>query len=136
MQYEEGLKKYLKKEDQIKLAYLFGSVAQNKTGKLSDVDLAIYLDDSLNKKEKLDLKLKFISEIENIIKNNRLDMVIMNDAPIALNFEIIKANYPLLIRDEDLKVSLEQYIMSRYLDRQYYDQRWAKNLLNKLTEGS
>jgi len=60
----------------------------------------------------------------------------MNDAPVSLNFEIIKANYPLFIRDEDLKVDLEHYIMSRYLDRQYYDRRWADNLIKKTAEGT
>jgi hypothetical protein len=59
----------------------------------------------------------------------------MNDAPFSLNFEVIKANYPLFIRDKDHKVDVEHYIMSRYLDRQYYDQRWANNLLKKTAKG-
>lgn len=76
------------------------------------------------------------SDISDILKVDKLDLVIMNYAPISLNYEIIKANYPLLIRDENLKIDLEHYIISRYLDRQYYDQRWAKNIIKKTAQGT
>jgi len=131
LKYEKEVKEFLQKQAHVKLAYLFGSVALQKAGKLSDIDLAIFLDESLEKKEKFKIKLKLISDLEDILKNNRIDLVIMNDASISLNFEIIKANYPLFIQDKNLKVDLEQYIISRYLDRQYYDKRWADSLIKK-----
>ena len=131
MKYEKEVKEFLQKQDLVELAYLFGSVAMQRAGKLSDVDLAIFLDESLDKKERFKIKLRLISDLENILKTDRLDLVIMNDAPFSLNFEIIKASYPLFIRDKNLKVDLEQYILSRYLDRQYYDKRWADNLIKK-----
>lgn len=135
MKYEKEVKQFLQKQDHIKLAYLFGSAAQKRTGKLSDVDLAIFLDESLDMEEKFNLELRLISDLGDIVKK-RLDLVVMNDAPVSLNFEIIKANYPLLIRDKNLKVDLEHYIMSRYLDRQYYDRRWANNLIKRIAEGN
>jgi len=131
LKYENEVKKFLQKQDPVELAYLFGSVAIQKAGKLSDIDLAIFLDESIEKKERFMIKLRLISDLENILKTDRLDLVIMNDAPISLNFEIIKANYPLFIRDKNLKVDLEHYIISRYLDRQYYDKRCADNLIKK-----
>jgi len=134
LKYEKEVKEFLQKQDHVKLAYLFGSIALQKAGKLSDVDLAVFLDESLDKKEKFRIKLRLIADLEDILKIDRLDLVIMNDAPLSLNFEIIKANYPLFIRNKDLKVDLEQYIMSRYLDRQYYDKRWADNLIKKTAE--
>lgn len=134
MKYEKEVKEFLQKQAHVKLAYLFGSVALQKAGKLSDIDIGIFLDESLEKKDKFKIKLKLISDLENILKNNRIDLVIMNDASISLNFEIIKANYPLFIQDKNLKVDLEQYIISRYLDRQYYDRRWADSLIKKTAE--
>lgn len=136
MKYEEEVKEFLQKQDQIELAYLFGSVAQQRAGKLSDVDLAIFLDKSLDKKEKFNLKLGFISDLEDILKTNRLNQVIMNNAPHSINFKIIKANYPLFIRNKNFKVDFEHCIMSRYLDRQYYDKRWAANLIKKTAKGT
>jgi predicted nucleotidyltransferase len=134
LKYEKEVKEFLQKQAHVKLAYLFGSVALQKAGKLSDIDIGIFLDESLEKKDKFKIKLKLISDLENILKNNRIDLVIMNDASISLNFEIIKANYPLFIQDKNLKVDLEQYIISRYLDRQYYDKRWADSLIKKTAE--
>ncbi len=131
----EHVIKFLEKQDAIVLSYLFGSVAQQRAGKLSDVDLAVYLDESLNKYERFDLELGLLSDLEDIILTDRVDLVVMNDAPISLNFEIIKANHPLFIRDNDFKVDFEHYIMSRYLDRQYYNLRWANELLRKNAEG-
>ena len=136
LKYEKKVKEFLQKQDQIELAYLFGSVAQQRAGKLSDVDLAIFLDKSLDKKERFNLKLGFISDLEDILKTNRLDLVIMNDTPHSLNFEIIKDNYPLFIRNKSFKVDFEHCVMSRYLDRQYYDKRWADNLIKKTAKGT
>lgn len=134
MKYEEEVKDFLKKQDYVQLAYLFGSVAHKKAGKLSDVDIAVYLNDSLDKKDRIHLKLKLISKLEEILKTENVDLVIMNDVPVSINFEVIKANHPLFIRDINHKVDVEQYIMSRYLDRQYYDQRWAKEQIKRLKD--
>ncbi len=125
---------FLSKQEHVKLAYLFGSVAEGKEGKLSDVDLAVFLDESLSKKERFHLQLKLISELTRIMKTDRIDLVIMNDAPLSLNYEIIKANHPLLFRDKGEKIDFEHGILSRYLDRRYYEKRWAAEFLKSVAE--
>ena len=47
---------FLNKQMHVKLAYLFGSVAEGKEGKLSDVDIAVFLDESLSKPERFNLQ--------------------------------------------------------------------------------
>ena len=125
---------FLSTQKHVKLAYLFGSVAEGKEGKLSDVDLAVFLDESLSKKERFNLQLKLISELTVIMKTDKVDLVIMNHAPLSLNYEIIKANHPLLVRDEGGKIDFEHGILSRYLDRRYYEKRWAAEFLKKVAE--
>ncbi len=125
---------FLSKQEHVKLAYLFGSVAEGKQGKLSDVDLAVFLDESLSKKERFNLQLKLISDLTSILKADKVDLVIMNDAPLSLNYEIIKANHPLLVRDEGKKIDFEHGILSRYLDRGYYEKRWASEFLKRVAE--
>ncbi len=61
LKYEKEVKEFLQKQDQIELAYLFGSVAYGEQGKLSDIDLALFLDESLDKEERFKLKLTLIS---------------------------------------------------------------------------
>jgi len=131
---EKDVVEYLSKQERVKLAYLFGSVAEGKEGKLSDIDLAVFLDESLSKKERFNLQLKLMSEMSSILKTDKVDLIVMNDAPLSLNYEIIKANHPLLVRDKGEKIDFEHGILSRYLDRRYYEKRWAAEFLKKVAE--
>ena len=65
---DSGIVKFLSKQERVELAYLFGSVAEGNAGKLSDIDLAVFLDESLSKKERFNLQLKLISELTSILK--------------------------------------------------------------------
>ena len=73
------------------------------------------------------------AELNDMLKTNKLiDVVIMNEAPITLNFEIIKAGKIMFERNKDLKIDVETRIMSRYLDRRYYDKKHLNNFFRKI----
>ena len=116
----------------VKLAYLYGSAAKGKAGKLSDVDIAVLFDDSLSKKERFKLQLELIGDIAALLKTDKVDLVDINEAPLSLKFEIIKANCPVFVRDRMEKIDFEQEVMSRYLDRRYYEKRAASEFLKKV----
>ncbi len=123
---------FLSKQEHVRLVYLFGSVAKGKAGKLSDVDIAVLLDESLDKKQRFDLQLELISDISELLKTDKIDLVVINEAPLSLKFEIIKANCPLFVRDGMEKIDFEQMVMSRYLDRRYYEKRASSEFLKKV----
>ena len=123
---------FFSKQEHVKLAYLYGSAAKGKAGKLSDVDIGVLLDDQLNKKERFDLQLKLIGDLTEILKTDRIDLVVMNDVPHSLNFEIIKTNCPLFVRDRMGKMEFEHRVLSTYLDRRYYEKRAASEFLKKV----
>ena len=123
---------FFSKQEQVKLAYLFGSEAKGKAGRLSDIDIAVLFDGSLNKKQRFDLQLKLIGDISEILKTDRVDLLIINDAPLSLNYEVIRANHPLFVRDRNEKIDFEQGILSRYLDRRYYEKRASSEFLRKV----
>jgi predicted nucleotidyltransferase len=125
---------FLSEQDNVDLAYLFGSVAEGKEGTLSDIDLAVLLDESLNKTEMFDLQLSLISELVSILRTDKVDLIVMNDASLSLNYEIIRANHPLLAKDEGKRIDFEHGVMSRYLDRRFYEKRWASEFLKKVSE--
>jgi hypothetical protein len=75
-----------------------------------------------------------MGEISSILKTDRLDLVIMNDSPIDLNYEVIKHGKILNMKDNGEKVDVESMILSRYLDRRYYDQRGLNTFLEKVIE--
>jgi len=128
------LRPFFEIERYVELAYLYGSTVEEKEGKLSDIDIGVYLTEKLNKSDRFNLRLKLLSEISSLLKTDKIDLVIMNDTQIALNFEIIKANSPIFIRSREKKIDVEHKIMSKYLDRRYYDLRATEIFLSKVRE--
>ncbi len=81
------LKEKLEKEKDIIFAYIFGSYGRDNIGPLSDVDIAVYLTDSDDFfQRKIELNLL----ITEILKTHEVDIVIMNDAPLELAFNVLK----------------------------------------------
>ncbi|HJH29175.1 MAG TPA: nucleotidyltransferase [Methanosarcinaceae archaeon] len=128
------LEKFFQAQEYVELAYLFGSAAKGKAGVLSDIDIGIYLSPKTTKAQRNQKRLEFIAKLTTILKNNRIDLLVINDTPPVLNFEIIKPNVPVLVRDHDLKLDVEQCIMSRYLDRKYHEDFLNRTLLKKIIE--
>jgi hypothetical protein len=128
------LQHLLARQKNVRLAYLFGSYGKGTQGLLSDIDVAVLLSNDLTKHERQELELELIGEISSTLKTDRLDLVVMNDAPIELNYEIIKHGRILHIRDQGEKVDVESMILSRYLDRRYYEQRSLSTFLEKVIE--
>jgi predicted nucleotidyltransferase len=121
------LAEFFKSGEYVELAYLFGSTAEGKEGPLSDIDIGVYLSSKLTKGERIKKRLEFTAELADLLKTDKIDLIIMNDASPVISFEIIKPNIPVFIKDEDLKLDVEQEIMSRYLDRKHHE-----NLLNRV----
>ena len=128
------LGKFFQAHDCVELAYLFGSAAKGKAGALSDIDIGVYLSSGMTKAQRDQKRLELIAKLTTILKNDRIDLLIINDTPPVLNFEIIKPNVLVLVRDHDLKLDVEQRIMSRYLDRKYHEDFLNKTLLKKIME--
>lgn len=114
------------------LAYLFGSVAKGKEDRLSDVDIAVFIDREIDKSGRFDLRLR-LSGVLSGIMNRMVDLVILNDTPAQLAFEIIKHGELIFCSDKSAKVELEAAIISRYLDRRYYDKRYAELSLARIS---
>ena len=133
MDKEEKVRELLNKQKHVKLAYLFGSVAEGKEGKLSDVDIAVFLDESLSKKERFDLQLKLISGLTGILKTDRIDLIIMNDAPLLLKYNIIK--HGKILKDSiETRVKVERRILSDYLDMKYYIDRHTDLAIERIAK--
>ena len=112
-------------------AYIFGSEAKGKAGVLSDIDVAVLVDKRIANAERFDLKLRLSGELSAIL-NRLVDIVMLNDSPIQLSYEIIKHGHPIFCSDISVKVEVETNILSKYLDRRFYDKRHAEITLKKI----
>ena len=131
--YQNELIEYFSSKDSIILAYLFGSTVRGDTGKLSDVDIGVMLDDKLSKKDRFDMELELISEISILIKKNKIDLIVLNEAPLLLSHNIIK-NGIILKSNEIERVKFETKILSMYMDEKYYINRHTQETLKRIAE--
>jgi len=90
----ENLKEYFKKEENVILAFIFGSQAKGISGEDSDLDIGVYLKDE-KEEDKLWTKLNRITRYE-------VDLVVLNSAPASLISNIFKTGLLLVIKDKKL----------------------------------
>ncbi len=131
--YKKELTEYFSIKDSVILAYLFGSTVRGDAGRLSDVDIGVLLDEKIPKKDRFDLELKLISDIAILIKKNKIDLIILNESPLLLAYNIIK-NGIILKSDEKERVKFETKILSMYLDKKYYIKRHTEETLKRIAE--
>lgn len=116
-------------------AYIFGSRAKGKFSRLSDIDLAVFVDRKMSRSERYDIRLRLTNDLS-AIAGTKVDLIVMNDITIQLAYEVIKYGKVILCKDKDAMVDAEIEILSKYLDRRYYDKRRAELFLRKIeTEG-
>ena len=102
---------------EIKLAYLFGSMASGSGSPLSDYDFAVYLD-TRDKKRMYEIKFELFDRISRLFKTDKVDIVILNLAESPeLKYLIIKEG-KLIFEREPFKVIVEPDILNEYFDFQ------------------
>lgn len=96
-------------------AYLFGSVAEDRAGPLSDIDIAVYLDE---KGDHFRQRLLVMEELSIRLGTEDFDLIALNEAPIVLKHEIIRSGI-VLKENREQRVSFEIDVLREYLDTGY-----------------
>jgi predicted nucleotidyltransferase len=112
----QRIKSIFSEDKQVGLAYLFGSIARNDIGPLSDIDLAVYLDESLSKSA-VDKHLdRLYIKVSRALQNDNIDLVLLNTVEQPELAYAIIAEGQLLFDREPYKVVVEPKIMNQYFD--------------------
>ena len=108
------LKEYAEKRGLVAL-YLFGSVAQGRATRLSDVDIAVLLphEDVENLFEK---RLRLVVDLMELLEESDVDLVVLNEAPPLLAHRILTEGELLYSRDEGERARFEARKVLEYLD--------------------
>ncbi|MHA1336298.1 MAG: type VII toxin-antitoxin system MntA family adenylyltransferase antitoxin [Promethearchaeota archaeon] len=118
----------------ISLIYLFGSKATGNDSKLSDIDIAVLLDKYDQEKIK-DLMLDLIFEFSQIFKNDKIDLVILNKAPLALQYNVVAHGKVLYERDIGVRMVYENKAIKLYLDFKIYEDEYYKAMHERILNG-
>jgi len=131
----DKLKDFLLTQRDVVFAYLFGSAAQNDMGPLSDVDVAVYLKERLGSSKRFDRRLELMGKVESVLKvPDKVDLIILNDLPLLLRFNVIYKGILLLCRDHKKRILFETRTMSTFFDRQYYYERDADITIKRIAQ--
>lgn len=125
----EDLTQIFEERPEVELAYLYGSVARGEANKLSDIDLAVYLNEACNMG---DVKMDLVSEIALLIDD--FDLVFLNEARPLMAYNIVKEGIILFEDSGTRKAEIESDIIRKYLDMKPYLMRHAEERLNKFAE--
>ncbi len=104
------------KRKEIVFAYLFGSVAGGKAGKLSDIDIAVYLDPELRPDAGgYGYQSELIVELQSILKS-KVDLVVLNEVPTVLKFQVLKSGSLIYCAFEQERRKFHENTLKKYLD--------------------
>ena len=125
-QIENKISKYFSKHNNVLAVYVFGSFNKKRFNEFSDLDLAIIYSKSVDKFEKFNMKLKFISELEKLIGRN-IDVVDFLNADLKFKHQILNGKL-IYCTDHQRRVELEKRAILNYIDMKRFYDRYEKNL--------
>jgi predicted nucleotidyltransferase len=101
---------------EIDVLYLFGSFAAGNAHRLSDIDLGVLLGAHVASEKYFDLKRKYITEFADALMTDGVDVVVLNEAPAHLAFEVIAPRNVLFERNPVRRVEFEVRAVNAFLD--------------------
>jgi predicted nucleotidyltransferase len=104
---------YLRSRPDILFAYLFGGLARGKPLPLSDVDIAVYLRETVDSFEK---KLEILGKLTDLLETDEIDLVMLNEAPLTLRMKVLENKSIIVDNDPFLRHEYESLTMREYFD--------------------
>jgi predicted nucleotidyltransferase len=121
----------LRRVPEVLFALLFGSRARGRARPDSDWDVAVYLDDALDARQRFRLRLRLIGDLEDL---GRADVVVLNDAPPLLGHRALQGKL-LFARDRVRHVRYFVRTLGESLDMAWWRDLDRRERRRRLEEG-
>jgi len=105
---------------QVVFAYLFGGAGAGRISPLSDVDVAVYLDEGI---DQIEGRLEAIGVVTAHLGTDEVDLVVLNTAPTALVGRILQTRQVLLDREPFRRHRFESQALREFLDFRIFEHR-------------
>lgn len=107
---------YFAKDKRVVAVYLFGSHAAGKNYKHSDIDIAVLLQNGLQRPKFEDLALKFTCGLIKLLNENRIDILILNSAGPIARHQVFDNGRMIFCRNAKQAMRFKDLSISEYLD--------------------
>lgn len=133
---EHRLREILAPRPEIIFAFLFGSYARGTANNLSDIDIAIYVDEThMPPPGPYGYTSNLTVELKRQLKRN-VDVIILNEAPLVLRFHILQDGKLLFCHDPLARIRFHEKTVRDFLDFQPILKVQAQYLRQRLENGS
>ena len=111
------LSDYFSRRAEVRFVYLFGSVASGRANRLSDVDIAIFVDPkALERDYPYGYRAEVITDLMKALGTNRIDLVVLNNASPFLRFRVIRYGKLVFSRAESERGAFQVRTLNEYND--------------------
>ena len=110
----------LDRHPEVRFAYVFGGAGRGELRPLSDVDVAVYLDDVV---DPVQARLDLIGVVTKHVGTDEVDLVVLNRAPTALIGRILQSRRVIAGKDAFLRHRFESLALRKFLDFRIFERR-------------
>lgn len=107
----EQIRPVVQSDERVLFVYLFGSVASGDARVDSDVDLAVYPSETLSLLDEAALHERLARTL-----TSSVDLVMLNRAPLWLQFRILGEGCVVFSRDESARIAFRAWVEKAFLD--------------------
>ncbi|MFZ5945135.1 MAG: type VII toxin-antitoxin system MntA family adenylyltransferase antitoxin [Bacillota bacterium] len=113
----ERMRNLLEDREEIVFAYLFGSHSRGTANPLSDIDIAVFLDTSKKPGNEMSYgyKSNLLQQLQSVL-GKKADVIVLNNAPILLCFNVLKDGKLLFAKSELERVRFHREVLRKHMD--------------------
>lgn len=115
------------------LLYLHGAHARGAQGPLSDLDIAVLMEDSASRD--LQTELDLLASLQEACGREDVDLVVLNSAGPIIKDRVVRHGRLVYARSERARVLFEARAIKEALDFQYFSRTYDDALFQQLREG-
>ena len=99
--------------------FLFGSWARGQQMPISDIDIAVLLDNP-DRRDEADIGSMY---------SQTIDLVLFHRLPVRIQFQVLKEGQPLFVRDEEKLIETTFQVMRQYHEMEWMYRRYYEEIL-------
>jgi len=118
----------------VEIAYLFGSQARGEARPLSDADVGVLFEESVEPQARFHAMVMLTSELPSVMGISRVDVVDLLDAPPSLAFRVIRDGKLIRNMNDARRIAFESRTMVRYWDTAHMRKQFEDAILNRCAD--
>ncbi len=133
----EKLVVFFRNRPEVSAACVFGSLARGTAGPLSDVDVAVLIDEAAAQRADTGwgYQASLLADLMACLRSNKVDLVVLNEATPFLAHRVLRDARFVLVRDGLALTRLRFRTLQQYLDTKPLREAAAKAFSERLAAG-